>query len=271
MADKKASVEVVAKTVEEAIEQGLAELGLSSDQVDIEIVNSGRGGLLGLGAQDATVRLTALEAGAELAPEATAYAPPVAEMEEPAQDAAGDDGLADSEPEGELDEELDEEPALVEETEVSRLAGELLQGIVDRMGVSGEVVVRSGEDLVEEGETPPLILDVTGRDLGILIGRQGETLQALQYLTRLMLSRQLERWEPVVVDVESYRARRRRSLRRLAQRMAERAAMTQRRVVLEAMPAYERRIVHLALRDHPDVVTKSVGEGDNRKVTIVPK
>jgi spoIIIJ-associated protein len=86
-----------------------------------------------------------------------------------------------------------------------------------------------------------------------------------------MLSKQLNRWEPVVVDVESYRARRRSSLRRLALRMAERVASGRRRVVLEAMPAYERRIVHLALHDHPNVTTKSVGEGSHRKVTIIPK
>ena len=139
------------------------------------------------------------------------------------------------------------------------------------MGVRGRVVVRSGEDLVEEGEVMPLVVDVTGKDLGILIGRRGETLQALQFLTRLMLSKRLSRWEPVIVDVESYRARRRRSLRRLALRMAERAASSQRLVVLEAMPPHERRIIHLALRDHREVTTESTGEGEHRQVTIVPR
>ena len=105
----------------------------------------------------------------------------------------------------------------------------------------------------------------------ILIGRRGETLRALQYMTRLMLSRKLERWVPVIVDVESYRVRRRRSLRQLANRMADRVAFSQQRVVLEAMPPNERRIIHIALRAHPQVTTKSIGEGDNRKVTILPK
>ena len=257
MADRKANVEVVAKTVEEAIELGLAELGLTREQADVEVVNPGRSGLLGLGAQDAVVRVSQSEA------ESPAELPrPQTEMFESQAD---------------VDEEPDDEeifpslPVSAEETQVADLACSLLQGIIDRMDIKGKVVLRSGEDLVEEGETPPFILDVTGKDLGILIGRQGETLQALQYLTRLMLSRHLSRWEPVVVDVESYRARRRRSLRRLANRMAERVAASGRRVVLEAMPAYERRIVHLALRDHPEVITKSVGDGDNRKVTILPK
>jgi spoIIIJ-associated protein len=139
------------------------------------------------------------------------------------------------------------------------------------MKVHARVQYRSGEDLAEEGEEPALILDVTGNDLGILIGRRGETLRALQYMTRLMLSRKLERWEPIIVDVESYRVRRRRSLRQLAARMAERVAFSKQQVVLESMPANERRIIHIALRDHPQVTTRSIGEGDNRKVTIVPK
>jgi spoIIIJ-associated protein len=138
------------------------------------------------------------------------------------------------------------------------------------MGVHGKVVARTSAELVEEGDEAALVLDVMGKDLGILIGRQAETLQAMQYLVRLMLSKSLGRWEPVVVDVESYRARRRRSLRRLALRMAERAVSSRRRVILEAMPAHERRIIHLALHDHPGVTTRSMGEGDHRKVTIVP-
>jgi spoIIIJ-associated protein len=155
--------------------------------------------------------------------------------------------------------------------DVADLAIDLLQGLLDRMKVRTHVVARVGDDLVEDGEEPALILDVTGDDLGILIGRRGETLRALQYMTRLMLSRNLERWEPVIVDVESYRVRRRRLLRQLAARMAERVAFSRQRVVLEAMPAHERRIIHMALRDHPQVTTKSIGEGENRKVTIIPK
>jgi spoIIIJ-associated protein len=243
MAREKESVEATARTVEEAIEQCLSELGVPREQAEVEILESGRGGLLGLGAQDALVRLTRLplpEEGRELA--------------EPAVP----------------DEELGPQPVL-EEQDVSLPGVEILQDLIDKMGVRGRVVVRSGEDLAEEGEVLPLVLDVTGKDLGILIGRRGETLQALQFLTRLMLSKRLSRWEPVVVDVESYRARRRRSLRRLALRMAERAASSQRLVVLEAMPPHERRILHLALRDNLEVTTESTGEGEHRQVTIVPR
>jgi spoIIIJ-associated protein len=250
MASEKRSVEVSAKTVEEAIERGLSELGMARDQVEVEVVNPGRSGVLGIGAEDARVRIIALPT-------------------EPTSDLESvyvEEKLETSAPEV----EPATEPVAVE-SEVAHLATDLLQGLLDRMKVSAQVRTGAGDDLAEEGEEPALILDVTGNDLGILIGRRGETLRALQYMTRLMLSRKLERWEPVIVDVESYRVRRRRSLRQLAARMAERVAFSHQQVVLEAMPANERRIIHIALRDHPDVTTKSIGEGDRRKVTILPK
>ncbi len=136
------------------------------------------------------------------------------------------------------------------------------------MGVRARIEVRYPEPEAGETEAPPFILNVRGKDLGSLIGRRGETLQALQYITRLIVGRELERRVALVVDVEGYRQRRERSLRRLAQRMAERVVRTGRRVVLEPMPPAERRIIHLALRDHPKVTTESIGQGDRRKVTI---
>lgn len=250
MASEKESVEVSAKTVEEAIERGLSELGLTRDQVEVEILHPGRGGLLGIGAEDAQVRLVAL-------PVKSAIETQPARVEEKEEIQAAPRELVTGP--GEFD------------PEVAELATELLQGLLDRMKVRASVIGRAGDDMAEEGEEPTLVLDVTGDDLGILIGRRGETLRALQYMTRLMLSRKLERWEPVVVDVESYRVRRRRQLRQLAARMAEKVAFSKQRVVLEAMPANERRIIHIALRDHPQVTTRSVGEGEHRKVTIIPK
>lgn len=252
MASERSSVDVSARTVEEAIERGLAELGLTRDQVEVEVISAGRSGVLGIGAQDAQVRLSALPAAGGIAqvaaPEAAACP---AAAEEP-----GPVGTA---------------PLTGAQSEVAELAAQLLQGLIDRMHLQGQVVVRAAEDLADDGDTSPLVLDITGRDLGVLIGRQGETLQALQYLTRLMLNKSLARWEPVIVDVESYRARRRRLLRQLALRMAERAITSHRRVILEAMPAHERRIIHITLHDHPQVTTRSIGEGEHRKVTIIPK
>jgi spoIIIJ-associated protein len=105
----------------------------------------------------------------------------------------------------------------------------------------------------------------------MLIGRRGETLAALQYITRLIASRELQRRANIVIDVEGYKTRREEMLRRLATRMAEQAVQLGRTVALEPMPPYERRIVHLALRDNPQVRTESTGEGEHRKVTIIPQ
>ena len=242
MPSEKASVEISAKTVEEAIARGLADLGLTREQAEITVLNPGRSGVLGFGAEDALVRIAPRSEPRER----------VAAVVEPADDFAPPAAGA---------------PA----SDASDLAANVLQGLLDRMDIRARVTVRVGDDLIEEGEEPPLTLDIVGDDLGILIGRQGETLRDLQYMTRLMLSRQLERWEPIVVDVESYRVRRRRSLHLLAVRMAERVVVSRQRVVLEAMPAHERRIIHMALRDHPTVTTKSIGEGEHRKVTIISK
>jgi spoIIIJ-associated protein len=247
MPSEKASVEISAKTVEEAIARGLADLSLTREQAEITVLNPGRSGVLGFGAEDALVRIA-----------------PRPEPQEKAAEVA--------EPESDFEESVRVASApAAPASDAANLAADVLQGLLDRMSIRARVTVRVGDDLIEEGEEPPLTLDIVGDDLGILIGRQGETLRDLQYMTRLMLSHRLERWEPILVDVESYRVRRRRSLHLLAIRMAERVVVSRQRVVLEAMPAHERRIIHMALRDHPTVTTKSIGEGEHRKVTIIPK
>jgi spoIIIJ-associated protein len=139
------------------------------------------------------------------------------------------------------------------------------------MGIRASVDSMLGYELADEGQPPPTVLNITGEDLGILIGRRGETLRALQYLVRLMVSHRIKHWTNLVVDVESYVVRRRHSLEGLAQRVADQVARTGRTQALEPMPAYERRIVHITLRNHPKVTTQSVGEGERRKVTIVPR
>ena len=116
-----------------------------------------------------------------------------------------------------------------------------------------------------------MLLDVRGNDLDPLIGRQGETVAALQYIVRLILSKEFGHSVDVVVDVQGHKQRREEQLRRMARRMAEQAAERQRVMTLEPMPANERRLIHLELRDHPDVITESVGEGTHRKVTIIPR
>jgi spoIIIJ-associated protein len=220
------SIEISAPTIEEAIAKGLAELGKAEDEVEVEVLNPGSRGLLGIGAKEALVRLSFVEPQEE--------APPFEES-------------------------------------VEQIAREALQELLAKMGVKAHVSVRPEEEMPQDEDAPPFILDIMGDDLGVLIGRRGQTLQALQYITRLIVSREVQSWVSLVVDVEKYKARREKALRQLAQRMAEQVSFGHQPIALEPMPPHERRIIHLTLRDHPIVTTKSIGKGDQRKVTIVPK
>jgi len=141
--------------------------------------------------------------------------------------------------------------------------------LLEKMKVPAHIEVRYGEP-DEEGQRPVLV-DIQGDDLGVLIGRRAEILNALQYVVNLIVSKQVEHWVQVIIDVQGYRARHERQLRQMAQRMADQAMKAGHRQVLEPMSASDRRIIHLELREHPSVTTQSVGEEPTRKVTIVPK
>ncbi len=123
----------------------------------------------------------------------------------------------------------------------------------------------------EEGEISPITLDVRGEDLGILIGRRGQTLASLQYMVRLIVGHQTQVGLPIIVDVEGYKERRYEALRKLAWRIAEQVKDSKSPFSLEPMPAFERRIIHITLADSPDVITESSGFGEVRKVVIRPK
>ena len=229
MQEGRRSIEVSARTADEAIDKALEELGADLDQVVTEVLSQGSRGILGLGAEQARVRVTLVEA-----PE---Y--PVEETAEESWEAR---------------------------EEVSKVAVEVLGDLLRHMGIQATVVVREPPD----DRSMPVVLDVQGDDLGILIGRQGDSLRDLQYITRLIASRKLQRWVDVVVDVAGYKKRRERVLTELAERMAERVVADGSPLTLEPMPAHERRIVHMALRDHEQVTTESTGEGRRRKVVISP-
>ncbi len=209
------------KTVEDAIETGLAELQLTREQAQIEIVREGSRGVLGLGSEDALVRLTPLAA------------PDAANI------------LGDAQTAGK----------------------EMLETLLDGMGIGGGVEVYPDA----ASDSPhAFVLNIVGDDLGVLIGRRGETLRDLEYIIRLMLAPKFKSAK-VVVDVEGYRTRRERVLRELAKRMAERVQVSRQPITLEAMPPNERRIIHLTLREHPSVRTNSIGEGEHRRVMILHK
>jgi len=149
---------------------------------------------------------------------------------------------------------------------VAELGEEILGEVLSALGLRSriEVVTPSEPD-------SPVVLNIRGDDLGLLIGRRGATLAALQYLVLVMVSRRLGGRVALEVDVEGYRRRRAQALHDLALRLARRVADTGQSLSLEPMPPAERRLVHLALRDHPQVITESTGEGEERKVVIRPR
>jgi spoIIIJ-associated protein len=147
--------------------------------------------------------------------------------------------------------------------EVAATARDILDEMLDKMGFRVDVMVRSTAD--------PIILDVEGENLGVLIGRRGDSLSALQFMLNLMLSKRFRHWPHVVIDIQGYRARREQSLRSLALRVAQRVRRNRRAFTLEAMPANDRRIIHLTLRERSDVETYSIGEGAARRVVVAPR
>ena len=154
-------------------------------------------------------------------------------------------------------------PMTLPEEEAVKVVTEILNDLLELLGVTGKVEILSDEI--------PLDLDIKGEDLGILIGRRGQTLASLEYITKLMVVGRLKAWIPLTLDVAGYKRRRRDSLQRLALYLAEQVKSRGRAITMEPMPADERRIIHLTLSDNPDVTTQSMGEGENRKVVILLK
>ena len=157
-----------------------------------------------------------------------------------------------------------------EKGDVAEVAKDVLEILLNKMGLVASVMPQVQPASDQEEETP-IAFDIQGDDLGILIGRRGQTLACLQFVLRLIVGHQTKTWIPITVDVESYRYRRSEKLRALAWRLAEQVRTRRSPFTLEPMLAYERRIIHLALADHPDVTTESIGEGEARKVVIRPK
>jgi len=242
--NERTTLEKIAPTVEEAVAEGLAELNLPAEAVDVEVLDTGSRGLFGVGSRQARVRLTTKGAQPP-GPEAGAPAPELVPAPEP----------------------LPEPP--LEEDELLSLAEKTVSELLAKMKIEAKLSVSYGE--ADEDGHRPVCVELHGDDLGILIGRRAEILNSLQYIVNLIVSKQLERWVQIVVDVEGYRGRHEVQLRKMARQIAGQAVQTGRRQVLEPMSAADRRIIHLELRDHPQVTTQSIGEEPARKVTIVPK
>ena len=158
-----------------------------------------------------------------------------------------------------------------EQSDIAEAARDVLETLLDLMGIAASVMPST--EFAVEGEEQTIAsidLDISGEDLGILIGRRGQTLASLQYMVRLIVGHQTQVRLPIVIDVEGYKQRRCEALRALAWRIAEQVRVKSMPFTLEPMPAFERRIIHLALADHPDVTTESTGLGEARKVVIMP-
>jgi spoIIIJ-associated protein len=255
------SIEISARTVEAAIEEALARLGKRRDEVEVKVLKEGSRGILGIGAEEARVLVTVRPAMPT--PAATPLPPP------PPVPVLALALVAEEKPVAEEAEKVT--PVTLEET--AEKAQEVVTNLLHGMGIGATVAMHPPEPQAPEdaADLENVIADVTGDDLGILIGRRGETLASLQFITNLIVNKQVRPQRRIIVDVEHYRLRREATLRGLAQRMAERVRYTHQPVTLEAMPPNERRIVHLALKDSPYVTTQSFGEGEARRVVISPK
>ena len=297
--------EFTGKTTQEAIDNGLAELGVTIADVHVDVLQEGAKGLFGLfGSKPACVRLTVMEDEREddhglsdllgsfslneqkkkSAPKPAAPKPAAPKPEAPKPEAKPEAPKPPRErkprparPAREESEKRDfapmvpaetfaptEPPVIHPEDTPAGRAQKFLMDVTDRMGVKVDVYV-------DDSKADNLSIHMIGDTLGILIGRRGETLDALQYLTSLQVNKGREGYIRVTLDTENYRAKREDSLRRLAQRMANRAVKTGRKVVLEPMNPYERRVLHTALQNHPAVTTHSEGEEPNRRVVIMLK
>lgn len=228
-------IEITGRTEEEALARGLAQLGLERDDVSVEILERGKSGFLGIGSVPARVKLT--------------YEVPDAPAAEPEPVS-----VADRPPE----EPVKEPPAPVDE--VVAAIRSFQTGLLAHMGVSATPVVTRMDDAYQ------VVLE--GADVGALIGRRGETLDAIQQLTGYAVNRHRGKRVRIHVDAEGYRARREESLKRLAEKTAAKVTRYRRNVMLEAMNAYERHIIHTALQEVPHIATYSTGTEPNRRTVV---
>lgn len=216
------SLEISGKTVDEAVRKALEQFGVNREQVTVEVLKKGKAGILGLGSEEAKVRVS-----------------------------------------------LVNEPGAVNREDIVKMSKEMLLRVLTLMGL--EATLEEVVTVEEKGDPDAISLNIEGKDLGVLIGRSGQTLFALQHLLRLMVARNLKKTVPLNIDVQSYKVRREKQLTALALRLAEQVKNSGRSETMEPMPSNERRIVHLALANIPEVSTQSIGSGEERKVVIVSK
>jgi len=268
---ERTTLEIIAPTVEEAIAQGLAQLGLTADAVNVEVLDAGTKGFFGLGKPQVRVRLTVVPPlGTMTESDSPLQKPePVVDLKKepkpqpsPAQTANPDRIPENPAPVKELESQPDHDP-LLDQTEA------VVSKLLFLLNLEAQVSAHYGA--TERDGRRNIYVDIRGKDLSVLIGRRSETLTAFQYVASLIVGKETQQFVQLIVDVEGYRDRREKQLIQMAKRMADQVAKSGRRQTLEPMPSSERRVIHIALRDHPDVKTESTGEEPYRKVMILPK
>jgi spoIIIJ-associated protein len=243
------SIEKTGKNVEEATQLALEELGVTEDEVDVEILDEGSRGFLGLGQTPAAVRVTPRDtATGKKVQKPTAEKAPAPAPAAPAPQAAP---AAEAGPTGSID-------------DAAEFAQEMLQTVLKGMGDKAKVVIKSADE-------SQIVLDMVGGETAVLVGKHGQTINALQYLISIITNKQVHGQVRVVLDAEGYRTRREDMLRSQVQALAAKVKESGQEAVLDPLQAHERRIVHMALADDPDVETYSEGDEPERYVVISPR
>ena len=264
-------IEVSAKTVDEAITKACIELGASSDKLEIQVISEGSSGFLGFGSKPAVIRAGKKPEEEVIEKKEVQYQKE--EKEEPA--------VQPQEEKKEKREEKKEAPKPVKKTPVQenepvvrteeeiaamkKSAQEFLSGVFQAMELPVQITI------VYNKETGSLDIDFAGEDMGILIGKRGQTLDSLQYLTSLVVNKEQKEYVRVKLDTENYRKRRKETLENLARNIAYKVKKTRKPVSLEPMNPYERRIIHSALQSNKFVETYSEGNEPYRHVVVTPK
>ena len=227
------TLEKTARTEDEAIAAALAELGMDRDDVSVDIVERAKSGFLGIGASPAVIRVS------YEAPDPVEEKAPAAPVAEPVKAAATE----------------------VDENSDYAAIRQFLSGLLERMGVKAQIEISTREN-------GGINVNLSGNGMGAIIGRRGETLDAIQHLTNYAVNRGSEKHLHISVDAENYRSKREESLTRLAEKMAEKAIKYKRSMALEPMNSYERHVIHTALQNYEGVTTSSTGVEPNRRVVV---
>ncbi len=257
-------LEKSAKTEEEAIAAALAELGLERDDVSVEILERAKSGFLGIGASPAVIRVEY-----EVPDEPEAKAEPAGKSEPVIEERPAGAHEKAAEPQKAAESKKTAEPQKAAEVDTAPKYTEgvkadtesFLRGLLDRMGVKAEITIR-------DRDNGGLLVELSGPGMGAVIGRRGETLDAIQHLTNYAVNRGSEKRCHISVDAESYRAKREESLVHLAEKMAAKVVKYKRSMALEPMNSYERHVIHTALQNYEGVSTSSTGTEPNRRVVV---